>query len=233
MSDLWKLREWLEVGDAAEYLTVELGSPVSVADVLRMGLEGRLELSVDLPAGADAKCWDGVPPPAEPRRRRIDGLWTLSMIGAGRLQVEHDYRYLRGLPFIEMDGKTGAFVERTGLRCQLPAAQGYTGLTVRTNSAIPHDSMIVVTRAALDAFVASRAADRLDRPLRERERANLLTIIAALAKAKGIDISKSSTAGKEIESLTIDLGARVPARSIEEYLKKIPDATERRAKTSG
>ena len=232
MSDLWKLREWLRVDEAAQYLSVEMGSPVSVADVLRLGLEGHLELCVDLPAGADAKCWEGVPTPAEPRRRRIEGLWTLPMIGAGRLQVESHYRHLCGLPFIELDGTTGAFVERPGLRCQLPAAKGYSGFSPRSDSAIPHDSMIVVTRAALDTFVAGRAADRLDRPLRERERANLLTIIAGLAKAAGIDISKSSTAGKKIEGLTIDLGARVPPRSIEEYLKKIPDALERRAKTS-
>ena len=65
-----------------------------------------------------------------------------------------------------------------------------------------------------------------------RERATLLTIIAALARAADIDILKASKAGDTIEALTVELRARVSARAIEDHLKRIPDALERRGKTS-
>ena len=72
----------------------------------------------------------------------------------------------------------------------------------------------------------------LDKPLMARERATLLTIIAALAKEANIDIAKASKAGSIIEVLTEKLDARVSARAIEDHLKRIPDALERRGKTS-
>ena len=56
--------------------------------------------------------------------------------------------------------------------------------------------------------------------------------ISMVAKAAGIDVSKPSKAGVAIEALTTDLGARVSARTIEEHLKNIPDALERRGKAS-
>jgi integrase len=62
----------------------------------------------------------------------------------------------------------------------------------------------------------------------ERERATLLTIIAALARSAGIDVSKPGTAGATIEGLTIDLGARVARRTVIHHLNRIPDALERR-----
>ena len=47
------------------------------------------------------------------------------------------------------------------------------------------------------------------RQLGKRERATLLTIIAALAEHAGIDVSKPSRAAAAIEALTIAKGARV------------------------
>jgi hypothetical protein len=94
--------------------------------------------------------------------------------------------------------------------------------------------------AALDAFAATIPAapsdaapgDALEKPLGERERATLLTIIAALAEPAGIDLSKPSKAGEAIEALTTAKGARVSARTVENHLKRIPDALERRGKLS-
>ena len=110
-------------------------------------------------------------------------------------------------------------------------------------------SLLVVQPQALDAVAASLASpslgpeeqqpskpcdtmDPLDKPLRERERATLLTIIAALARAADIDISKASKAGAIIEAQIDQLGARVSGQTIEIHLKRIPDALERRSKTS-
>jgi hypothetical protein len=154
-----------------------------------------------------------------------------------------------------MKGTAGAFVERDGVRCQVPPDAGETGLSPRGASALPRDAVIVVTSAALrelqDLLMAMRVdaareawgykvtapsqqvqVDATERPLAARERATLLTLIAALAKAAGIDLSKPSKAGVAIEALTSELGVRVSARTIENHLKSIPDALERRGKTS-
>lgn len=63
----------------------------------------------------------------------------------------------------------------------------------------------------------------------ERERTTLLTLIAALANEAGIDISKPSKAAGLIEGLTMRIEARIAARTIEEHLKRIPTALEKRS----
>jgi hypothetical protein len=66
--------------------------------------------------------------------------------------------------------------------------------------------------------------------LGQRERNSLLTVVAGLAKALELDITQTSKTAAAIEALTIDVGARVAARTIENYLKRVPDAIERLAK---
>ena len=109
----------------------------------------------------------------------------------------------------------------------------------RPASEFPVGSLLVVRRPALDEFIRRHAPvpaptyASLDRPLGERERATLLTIIAALVKTAEIDVSQPSKASEQIEALTIEaLGIRIPARTVENHLKAIPDALERRGKTS-
>lgn len=46
MSKLLQLKEWLEIDDVAKYLSIKFGEPVSRADVLRLGLDGHLQMSV-------------------------------------------------------------------------------------------------------------------------------------------------------------------------------------------
>ncbi|NPT60487.1 hypothetical protein [Paraburkholderia elongata] len=72
-----------------------------------------------------------------------------------------------------------------------------------------------------------RAADVGGRPLGERERTTLLVIIAGLAKEAKIDVLKPSKAGVEIEQLIARTGARVACRTIENHLKRIPEALEK------
>jgi hypothetical protein len=87
---------------------------------------------------------------------------------------------------------------------------------------------------SLLAFVEGknkRTIPKEEKPMSTKERGTLLTIIAALAKEAKIDISKPSKAAGSIETLTDQLGAPVAKRTIEEHLKRIPDALERRAKS--
>ena len=66
----------------------------------------------------------------------------------------------------------------------------------------------------------------MDRPVGQRERTTLLVIVAALAKLARIDVAKPSSAATSLESQTALMGARVAARTIENHLKRIPEALE-------
>ena len=70
-----------------------------------------------------------------------------------------------------------------------------------------------------------------EKPLSTKERGTLLTIIAALAREAKIDISKPSKAADLIADMTQRLGAPVAKRTIEEKLKLVDDAVERRAQS--
>ena len=55
MSKLFDLKEWLTVTDTARHLSIVFGEDVSKADVLRLALDGHLQLSVDFLNGAYAR----------------------------------------------------------------------------------------------------------------------------------------------------------------------------------
>lgn len=61
MNKLFKLKEWLTVADAARYLAIAFGEGVTEADVLRLGLDGRLWLSVYFVNHASARRGKTVP----------------------------------------------------------------------------------------------------------------------------------------------------------------------------
>jgi len=61
-----------------------------------------------------------------------------------------------------------------------------------------------------------------------KERTTLLTIIALLAQEAGIDLDKPSKAASSIVALADAAGIKLGQRTVEEHLKKIPDARERR-----
>ncbi len=46
MSKLLQFKEWLEIEDASKYLSIVFGESLSTADVLRLALDGHLQLSV-------------------------------------------------------------------------------------------------------------------------------------------------------------------------------------------
>lgn len=58
MKSLINLKEWLTITDAAKYLTADFNEDITEADVLRLGLDGRLRLSVHFVNHASARCGD-------------------------------------------------------------------------------------------------------------------------------------------------------------------------------
>jgi len=87
---------------------------------------------------------------------------------------------------------------------------------------------LIVERDNLKGRVAALGA--VDSPVETKERATLLTIIAALASEAKIDWQKPSKAAGLIQPQTEKLGAALGQRTIEEHLKRIPAALLRRAK---
>lgn len=69
----------------------------------------------------------------------------------------------------------------------------------------------------------------VNKPLRERERSTLLILLSVLAKDLDIDTSKPSKVAGLIEGLTMRHGSGIEASTIEEHLKRIPRALEKRS----
>ena len=56
MGKLFNLKEWLTIPETARHLSIAFGEEVSEADVLRLGLDGQLQLSVNFVNHAKARC---------------------------------------------------------------------------------------------------------------------------------------------------------------------------------
>jgi hypothetical protein len=227
----------LNLHEAAECLSDAVSERVSDADLLRLVIEGHLNLSVHLPTKVSVTCKriDSEAGNSDQIRKQIEGLWDVPMAGRARLQMEHDYQMCLNGRYVPIDGPVGALVEGEGLVCQVPPDRGETGLSPRPQSEFPRGSVLAIRTAELDSFLSrhasefrDRANNASDKPVGRRERDTLLTIIAALAKPAGINVRTPSKAGGTIEAMTIEIGARVSGRTIEEHLKRIPDALERR-----
>ena len=247
-SGLLKLRTWLTLEEASAYLSSEIGHDVYEGDILGLARDGQLQLSVKLPQPMKA-IQDCEGAELAGHRKNIEGVCDFLLKGPGRLELEHRYRISRGLSYVELGTNEWAFVtgEDGVVYRLLPSSERPFG--TKPLSVLPAGVLLGVRRKALDAVVASLAlpsldpeeqkpsqpgdaTDSLDKPLGERERISLLTIIAALAREADLDISKVSKAGGIIERWTIELDARVSARAIEDHLKRIPDALGRRGKIS-
>jgi hypothetical protein len=159
----------------------------------------------------------------------LDGVWDLTMLGHERLEVEQRYQFLTGGPEVDMSFRDGPLdhpiVSREdGTYCQIHEPY-FADEHYFPADALPGDSVLVVRTSALHDLEAraSEPAQRAEKPLGKRERDTLLVIIAALAKMADIDVTKPSKAAVAIERQTIDMGAPLAARTIENHLNRIPD----------
>ena len=287
---LKKLRAWLTISETANYLTLVFAEVVTEADVLRLGLDGQLKLSVQFVNQAYAKRYcppteedmravrehmerriaevaaaraAGLPIPPSTKRvltpeqraqREENGrvftldqaeIYDLPMIGGERLEVEHAFQQMTGGPEVTLINIDGPFVDtEDGTRLQIQERFDkerlkepyYSPSNFYPADGLPDGHVLVVRTSVLLDFYqrvlgdsVDARLDPLDKPLEERERATLLTIIGALASHANLDTSKPSKAAQIIEGLTQDVGARVAARTIENHLKRIREALERRA----
>ena len=182
MSKLFNLKEWLTVADAARHLSIVLGEEVTEADVLRLGLDGRLRLSAYFVNGTSVRCGK----PSEELAMQIDaghkplqesfallsgdlrvvplgkltwihGVWDIPMLDGDRRDIENRYQILTEGPPVPGSNFDGTFVEGAdGELCQIQEAVD-GGMNVNTGNCypserLPHDAVIVVRTKALREF---------------------------------------------------------------------------------
>ena len=194
-----------------------------------MVLDERLKLSIYLPAKTTARCRKlGEDAPDAPwTRRTIDGVWDVPMVGRGKSQIEHDYQWQRAGLYVPKDAPVGALVEQDDLICQVPPDREESSLSPRPESEFPQGSVLGVRRPALEAFIRQHVpvqaptADPLDRPLGQRERTTLLTIIAALAKEANVDVSTHAKSGEIISNLIAAIGFKVAPNTVAGHLRTL------------
>jgi hypothetical protein len=177
---------------------------------------------------------------------RIEGIWDLAMVGAERIEIEKKYQLLTGGPRVELESGECAVVNRPDGRWarlveHLSNIEDYDQRNVRSpyhhqrnyfeTHRLPSDAVLVVRTSALQKLEAliSDPEPFTERPVARRERTTLLVLIAALAKLARIDVGKPTSAALAIESETDRMGARVAARTIEEHLKRIPEAIDNKS----
>ncbi len=225
---LRKLREWLTIEETASELSTALSEEVDASDVLRLVLDGQLQLSIQLPAKTTASCQklDDYAPDARQTHRTIDGVWDVPMRDRGKSQIEYDYQMLCHRTCVLKEAPVGAWVEQEDLLCQIPPDMG-SDFGSRHESEFPVGSLLVVRRPVLEEFIRRHApdpaptSDPLDKPLGQRERTTLLTIIAALAKEANVDVSTHAKSGEIISNLIAAIGFKVAPNTVAGHLRTL------------
>ena len=126
MSKVLKLKEWLGLDAAVDYITNALGEPVTKADLCRFALDGHLTISANFLDQVHAKegrwveapekgSWESLNKPIT----SISGVWDLTMAGAERLEIEFMYYFLTSGLKRSFVGSGGLFVQQDDVICQL------------------------------------------------------------------------------------------------------------------
>ena len=176
-----------------------------------------------------------------------DGIWDLPMTGGERIDVEYAYQQLTGGPEVTAVSLDGVFVESSS--GDLFEVQSHYAdneyfnkenlkkpLLQRENfhpaGGLPYDAVFVVRVDALLELekTANPGPDSADKPLTNRERDTLLTIIGVLCKDAGYDHTRHAKTAGLIQSTAAQMGVSIGETTIEGHLKKIPDALGTRMK---
>ena len=75
---------------------------------------------------------------------------------------------------------------------------------------------------------AAETPDDVSKPIATKERTTLLAIIGGIAKAADFDISQPTVAAKAIVKALDESGAKIGQRTVENALKEVADAIERK-----
>jgi hypothetical protein len=161
-------------------------------------------------------------------------IFELSMEGAGRFDVEHAYQERTGGPDVRNRRLIGVVLESadgTRFKLQEPGFGDFNPRELDGNDffsaqELPEAAVLVVRMTAIEHFLHAivPGEPEAERPLMQRERRTLYVLIAAFMKKQGIDWQRPSKAAEVIALQTQLVGQGVGVRTIEEHLKRIPDA---------
>jgi hypothetical protein len=160
---LHTLKKWQTVTEAARHLTTVLGEPVAGADILRLGLDGHLVLSVNLINPVPAVLCTGQTVEAIVM---LSGVHDLPMTGLERHDVQCRFHSMLGLPWVMPQGPDEVLVRDTeGQVYALRQGCGYpheaqTREIVVPMGALPDDGFLVVRAESLASFVESLDSGR-------------------------------------------------------------------------
>lgn len=169
------------------------------------------------------------------------GVWDLPMTGGERIDVEYRFQQLTDGPEVTAVTLEGVMV--ASANGDLHEIQSHFADNAHFNKdnlkkpllhrdnfhpagALPEDSVFVVRADALRDFEQSvnGAPASAERPLASRERDSLLTIIAVLCKEAKLDYAKPAKTAGLIQSTADSMGLAIGETTIENHLKRIPEA---------
>jgi hypothetical protein len=173
----------------------------------------------------------------------IDGLWDLAMMGNEQIDIEYDLQSLIGGPEVTVINIEGTFLNRSdgtwaalqeqledrtivdadGTKKKIKGSYYPAGGLGTDCTRVVRTSEILTLQSKLDGAAP-------DRPLSNRERDTLLTIIAVLCKDAGYDFTRHAKTAGLIQSTAAMMGISIGESTIEGHLKKIPDALATRMK---
>lgn len=139
--------------------------------------------------------------------------------------------------FAYLDGGYFKALELSGNDLQFNSVRLIDGRTILKHPF--DDNLGVETRSNEQIYIHSNdlrtlllagAPSAAEKAVTTKERTTLLTIVALLAKEAKIDLTRPSKAAATIVEIAQIEGYQIGQRTIEEHLKKIPDALQRRGK---
>lgn len=173
----------------------------------------------------------------------IDGVWDLAMLGNERIDIEYDLQTLIDGPEVRMVNIEGTFLNRSdGTWAALQDKFEDRTITNTDGSKMKIDGSYypagglgldcvrVVRVSEVLALQSKLDENRLDKPLSNRERDTLLTIIAVLCKEAGCDYKKHAKTAGNIHGTAALMNISIGESTIESHLKKIPNALGTRIK---
>ncbi len=173
----------------------------------------------------------------------IDGLWDLAMMGNERIDIEYDLQSLIGGPEVTMMNIEGTFLNRSDGTWAALQEQFEDKTIVEADGkkkkikgaffpagGLGTDCTRVVRTSEILALQAKLDGTALEKPVSNRERDTLLTIIGVLCRDAGYDFTKHAKTAALIQGTAAKMGVSIGETTIENHLKRVSDALAARMK---
>lgn len=167
----------------------------------------------------------------------INGLWDLALQGCERLDIEHDLQQLIGGPEVTLINLEGTFLNRRDGtwaalqdRFEDRTVEDVNGTKRKIKGSyfpaggLGTDCTRVIRTSEIVEFQARLEGTTTETPLSTKERNTLLTIIAVLCNECKLDYSKHAKTAGLIQGAAQFMKISIGETTIENHLKKIPDA---------